>query len=64
MNRFYKIFLAILILTVGLGFYAIDWKLGFLNEENTTFVFSIAAGLLGIILVLVMNMWSKLAIKK
>ncbi len=64
MKLFHKIFLILLIVFVGLGLYAIDWKLGFLHEENAQFILSIASGLLGILLIFVMNSWSKLAAKK
>lgn len=64
MQRFYKIFLGILIVLVGFSFYVIEWDLGFFAEENTTFILSIAAGLLGILLVLVLNTWSKLRVSK
>lgn len=64
MKLFHKIILAVLVLFVGLGLYAIDWKLGFMHEENATFILSIASGLLGIILVILMNTWSKLASKQ
>lgn len=61
MQTFYKIFLVLLVISVGFCFYGIDWNLGFMHEENTKFLISIAAGLLGVILVFVMNTWSRLS---
>lgn len=64
MQTFYKIFLVLFIIFIGFSLYAIDWSLGFMHEENTKFVLSIAAGIIGIILVFVLNTWSKLVPKK
>jgi len=38
--------------------------LGFMNEANSTFVFALAAGIVGLLLVFVLHSWSKLALKK
>ncbi|PIE50242.1 MAG: hypothetical protein CSA38_04110 [Flavobacteriales bacterium] len=64
MKTIYKVFLGIFILFTAINFYAIDWNLGFLHDENTKYVFSICAGIIGLIFVFVMNTWSKLGIKK
>ncbi|MEJ8598126.1 hypothetical protein JSO62_05410 [Riemerella anatipestifer] len=64
MKLVYKIFLVLFIVFIGLNLYAIDWELGFMDNENTKFVFSISAALLGVLLVFVLNTWSKLAPKK
>ena len=64
MQLFYKIFLALFIIFIGFNLYVIDWKLGFWNEENAKFIFSGSAAILGIIILLVLNMMSKLAAKK
>lgn len=64
MKTFYKIFLILFIVCIAISFYAIDWSLGFWNDENTKFVFPIASAILGIIVILVLNTWSKLADKK
>ena len=64
MQLFYKIFLVLLVVCIGFSIYGIDWQLGFLHEENSKFLFSAAAGILGILVIFVMNMWSKLASKK
>ena len=64
MQTFYKIFFVLFILFIGINLYAIDWNLGFLHEENTKFLLSTAAGVIGLILVFVLNTWSQLASKK
>lgn len=64
MKTFYKVFLILFIVFIAINFYAIDWHLGFLNDENTKFIFSISAGVLGIIVVYIMHSWSKLAERK
>lgn len=64
MKLFYKIFLILFIIFIGINLYAIDWNLGFMDNENTKFIFSIAAGILGILLVFVLHNWSRLSDKK
>lgn len=64
MKTIYKIFLGIFILFIGINLYAIDWSLGFLHQENTKFVFSLCAGIIGVIFVFVMSTWSQLSVKK
>ncbi len=64
MQLVYKIFLGIFSLCIGASLYAFNWELGFMNEENATMVFSLSAGIIGIILVFILNTWSKLALKK
>ncbi|AIH01676.1 hypothetical protein D1Z97_00135 [Riemerella anatipestifer] len=64
MKLVYKIFLVLFVVFIGLNLYAIDWELGFMDNENTKFVFSISAALLGVLLVFVLNTWSKLSPKK
>ena len=64
MQKFYKIFLVLFIIFIGVTLYGINWELGFMHEENSKFIFSIAAAVLGIILVLVFSTWSKLSQKK
>jgi len=60
MKAFYKIFLIVLIIFTGINIYAINWNLGVFNSENDKFLFSISAGIVGIILVFILNVWSKL----
>jgi len=64
MTTFYKIFFIIFIVFIAINFYAVDWNLGFFHAENNKFLFSIVAGILGLILTLVMNTWRKLSEKQ
>lgn len=63
MKTIYQIFLILFIIFIGINLYAINWKLGIMHEDNTKFVMSISAALLGIILVFVLNTWSRLSAK-
>ena len=64
MKTFYKIFLGVFIFSIAVSFYALDWQAGFMDDENTKFIFSIASGILGIIVVYILHLWSKLAERK
>ncbi len=64
MQNVYKIFLVLFVLFIGFNLYSLDWNLGFLHQDNTKFIFSIVASLLGLILVFVLNTWSKLPSRK
>ncbi|WP_028122402.1 hypothetical protein [Epilithonimonas tenax] len=64
MKTFYKVFLIIFIISIAISIYAIDWQAGFMDDENTKFLFSISSGILGIIVVYILHSWSKLAEKK
>lgn len=64
MQTIYKVFLVLFILFTGVNIYMIDWQLGFFHEENAKYIVAGGAGVLGLILVFVMNMWSKLGAKK
>ena len=64
MQRFYKIFLALFIVFIAINLYVIEWDLGFWDDENSKFILSMSAGVLGIIIVLVMHMMSRLAVKR
>lgn len=64
MQTIYKVFLGLFIVFIGFNIYAIDWNLGFMNEENATFVFSLAAGVIGLMFVFVLHSWSKLSLKR
>lgn len=63
MQTFYKIFVALFVIFIGVNIFGINWSDGLLNEENSKFVFSIAASLLGLIVVIIMINWQKLAAK-
>lgn len=64
MQTVYKIFLVLFIIFIGINIYAINWNIGFFHPENTTYLFSAAAGILGTILAFALNMWSKLSTRK
>ena len=64
MTTFYKVFLVLFIIFIGVNLYAVDWNIGILHQENNKFLFSIVAGILGLILTLVMNTWRKLSEKQ
>lgn len=64
MKTFYKVFLILFIVVIGINIYAIDWHSSLFDEDNIKFVFSIAAGILGIIVVYIMHNWSKLGVRK
>ena len=57
----------ILIIFLGINVYSLvtNWEQGgFFGEETAVFTFSALAAFLGIILVFVMNTWSKIGLKK
>lgn len=65
MQKFYKVFLILFVVIIGINLYAIDWHSNdFLSEDNQKFIFSAAAGIIGVILLLVLNTWSKIGVKK
>lgn len=64
MQKFYKVFLVVFVIIIGINVYAIDFNTDLLSEENLKFVFSIAAGVIGLILLFVMNTWSKIGVRK
>lgn len=64
MQRLYKFFLVLFLLFVGVNLYGLDWDKGLLHEENTKFVVSLVAGIIGLLLVFVLSTWSKLPAKK
>ncbi|SEF72817.1 hypothetical protein SAMN05421847_0745 [Halpernia humi] len=64
MKTIYKVFLALFIIFIAANLYVFDWSISFFAEENSTFVLSMAAGLLGIFVVFVLHTWSKLSTAK
>ncbi len=64
MQRVYQVFLAVFVLLVAINLYAIEWSIGVLHEDNTKYIFSIVAGIVGIMVVYVLNTWSKLPPRK
>ena len=64
MQLFYKIFLALFVIFIGFNLYRMEWNLGFWHEENSKFILSISAAILGIIVIYVLLTMSRLAQKK
>lgn len=64
MQKFYKVFFILFIVFIAINLYAIDWQSDILSEDNLKFVFSIASAVIGLIIVFVMNTWSKIGIRK
>lgn len=64
MQKFYKVFLIVFIVIIAINVYAIDWSSDILSEDNLKFVFSIAFGVVGVILLFVLNTWSKIGLRK
>lgn len=64
MQLFYKIFLALYVIFIGFNLYMMEWNLGIWHEENSKFILSAAAAVLGIIIIGVMHNMSRLAVKK
>lgn len=64
MQLFYKIFLVLFVIFIGFNLYSMEWDLGFLHEENSKFILSISAAILGIIVVFVLHFMSRLAAKR
>ena len=64
MQKFYKVFLVLFIVFIAINLYALDWQSDILSEDNLKFVFSIASAVIGLIIVFVMNTWSKVGLKK
>ena len=64
MNLFYKIFLALFVIFIAFNLYSMEWQLGFWHEENSKFILSFAASIIGIIVVFVLHTMSRLAAKK
>ncbi|RKT01522.1 hypothetical protein [Chryseobacterium defluvii] len=64
MEKTYKVFLVLFIVFIAINLYALDWKSEILSEDNLKFVFSIATAIIGLILLFVLNTWSKIGAKK
>ncbi|KAB1230685.1 hypothetical protein DBR39_13870 [Chryseobacterium sp. KBW03] len=66
MKKFYKVFLVLFIVFIAINLYAINWQttdiLG--DEDNLRFVFSASAAAIGLILLFVMDTWSRIGVKK
>ena len=64
MHLYYKIFLALFVIFIGFNIHSLDWDLGLWHEENSKFILSFAAAVIGIIGVFVLHTMSKFAAKK
>lgn len=60
---FYKVFVVVFIVFIGINLYAIQWNLGMFHDENMKFVYSVCAGFTGLLLSFVLMVWSNLAKK-
>ncbi|MBP7173409.1 MAG: hypothetical protein KBA33_04965 [Cloacibacterium sp.] len=60
---FYKVFVVVFIVFIGINLYAIQWNLGMFHDENMKFVYSACAGFTGLLLSFVLMVWSNLAKK-
>ncbi|PWN70613.1 hypothetical protein C1631_011690 [Chryseobacterium phosphatilyticum] len=65
MQKFYKVFLVVFIVFIAINLYAINWQTEILgDEDNVRFVFSAAAAALGLLVLFVMDTWSRIGAKK
>ena len=64
MQRFYKVFLVILLVIIAVNLYAFDYRSEIMSEDNSKVVFSVATAIIGLILLYVMHTWSKIGVKK
>ncbi len=60
MQRLYKFFLGLFVVFLGVILYAFEWEKGLLHEDNTKFLVSLVAGIVGLLLVFVLSTWSKI----
>lgn len=65
MKGVYKFFLVLFIVIIAVNLYAFNWRAqDYFNEDNLKIIFSIAFGIIGVILLFVLNTWSKIGVKK
>ena len=64
MQKFYKVFLVVFIVFIATNLYAFDWQSNILSEDNLKFVFSIASAVIGLILLFVLDTWSRIGAKR
>lgn len=64
MQKFYKVFLVLFIVFIAVNLYALDWQSEVLSEDNLKFVFSIASAVIGLVLLFVLDTWSRIGVKK
>ena len=58
MNVFHKIFLIFFVVLVGVNLYAINWRLGFFHEENSSLMISLSASVIGVLAVYALHLLS------
>lgn len=61
MQLFYKIFIALFLIFIGFNLYVMEWQLGFWHEENSKFILSISAAVVGLIVTGILHQMSKLS---
>ena len=64
MKTYYKVFLVLFVILIGVDLYMVDWNVGFFHSENAKFMLPLAAGVVGIFLVIILNTMSKLSTSK
>ncbi len=64
MQTFYKVFLILFIVFFAVILYAFEWEKGWLHEDNTKYLVSLAGTIVGGLLTFVLSTWSKLASKR
>ena len=64
MQKFYKVFLIVFIVIIAINVYAIDWNSEISSEDNIKYVISIVCGVIGLFVLFILNMWSKIGVKK
>ena len=60
---FYKVFVVVFIVFVGINLYAIRWDMGMFHDENMKFVYSACAGFVWLLLSFILKAWANLAKK-
>lgn len=63
MQLFYKIFFVLFIIFIGFNLYVMEWELGFWDEENSKFILSISAAIVGLMVTGILHLMSKLKAK-
>jgi hypothetical protein len=64
MQKFYKVFIVLFIIFIAINLYAVDWQTEIFSEDNLKFIFSAASAIIGLIVVFVMDTWSRIGVKK
>ncbi len=64
MQTIYKVFLVIFIVFLGFNIFAINYNENWMSEENSIYIFSIAASVFGLLCTYILHIWSKLKVKQ